>query len=114
MFNLLAQLMNFVAIISSPGFNKRIIASIAAIPLATMANKEWGQIGSNYLRGLIALAIQGFFIMVCVGIYAVLVGTISVSDNIHKTIFSILTYTVILCFALIKTSGLSKSVMNAH
>ncbi|ABR50068.1 conserved hypothetical protein [Alkaliphilus metalliredigens QYMF] len=88
--------------------------SIAAIPLATMANKEWGQIGSNYLRGLVALGIQGFFIMVCVGIYAVLVGSIAVTDNIHTTIFSILTYTVILCFALIKTSGLAKSVMNAH
>jgi Ca2+/Na+ antiporter len=79
-----------------------------------MANKEWGQIGSNYLRSLFALGIQGFFIMVCVGIYAVLVGTITVNDNIHTTIFSILSYTVILCFALIKTSGLAKSVMNAH
>ncbi|GAU79890.1 Tn5252 [Fusibacter sp. 3D3] len=91
-----------------------LACSIAAIPLATMANKEWGQVGSNYLRSLFALGIQGFFIMVCVGIYAVLVGTITVTDNIHTTIFSILTYTVILCFALIKTSGLAKSVMNAH
>lgn len=88
--------------------------SIAAIPLSTMANREWGQIGSNYLRSLVALGIQGFFIMVCVGIYAVLVGSITVTENIHSTIFSILTYTVILCFALIKTSGLAKSVMNAH
>jgi len=91
-----------------------LACSIAAIPLATIANKEWGQIGSNYLRSLVALGIQGFFIMVCVGIYAVLVGSITVTDNIHTTIFSILTYTVILCFALIKTSGLAKSVMNAH
>jgi len=89
-------------------------SSIAAIPLATMANKEWGQIGNNYLRGLAALGIQGFFIMVCVGIYAVLIGSITINSNIHATVFSILTYTVILCFALIKTSGLSKSVMNAH
>ncbi len=91
-----------------------LACSVAAIPMATMVNKEWGQIGSNYLRSLFALGIQGFFIMVCVGIYAVLVGSITVTDNIHKTIFSILTYTVILCFALIKTSGLAKSVMNAH
>jgi hypothetical protein len=88
--------------------------SIAAIPLSTMANREWGQIGSNYMRSLVALGIQGFFIMVCVGIYAVLVGSITITENIHSTIFSILTYTVILCFALIKTSGLAKSVMNAH
>jgi hypothetical protein len=91
-----------------------LASSIAAIPLATMANKEWGQIGNNYLRSLVALAIQGFFIMVCVGIYAVLIGSITVNDDIHVTVFSILSYTVILCFALIKTSGLAKSVMNAH
>ena len=91
-----------------------LASSIAAIPLATMANKEWGQIGNNYLRSLAALGIQGFFIMVCVGIYAVLIGSITVSDDIHATVFSILSYTIILCFALIKTSGLSKSVMNAH
>lgn len=91
-----------------------LASSIAAIPLATMANKEWGQVGSNYLRNLVALGIQGFFIMVVVGIYAVLIGSIVVSDNIHSTIFSVLSYTVILCFALIKTSGLAKSVMNAH
>lgn len=89
-------------------------SSIAAIPLSTMANKEWGQVGNNYIRGLAALGIQGFFIMVCVGIYAVLVGSITVNADIHATVFSILSYTVILCFALIKTSGLSKSVMNAH
>ena len=91
-----------------------LASSIAAIPLATMANKEWGQIGNNYLRSLAALGIQGFFIMVCVGIYAVLIGSITVSADIHVTVFSILSYTIILCFALIKTSGLSKSVMNAH
>lgn len=91
-----------------------LASSIAAIPLATMANKEWGQIGNNYLRSLAALGIQGFFIMVCVGIYAVLIGSITVSADIHATVFSILSYTIILCFALIKTSGLSKSVMNAH
>lgn len=91
-----------------------LACSIAAIPLATMANKEWGQIGNNYLRSLAALGIQGFFIMVCVGIYASLVGSITVNDDIHATVFSILSYTIILCFALIKTSGLAKSVMNAH
>lgn len=91
-----------------------LASSVAAIPLATMANKEWGQIGNNYLRSLAALGIQGFFIMVCVGIYAVLVGSITINSDIHTTVFSILSYTVILCFALIKTSGLAKSVMNAH
>ncbi len=91
-----------------------LASSVAAIPFATMVNKEWGQVGNNYLRGLIALGLQGFFLMVCVGIYAVLVNSITVTSDIHATIFSILTYTIILCFALLKTSSLAKSVMNAH
>lgn len=63
-----------------------LYSSIGAIPFATMSNREWGQIGSNYLRGLFALAFQGFFIMVCVGIYSVLVANIQVSDNVHTAL----------------------------
>lgn len=91
-----------------------LVSSMAAIPMATMANKEWGQIGNNYFRSLFALAIQGFFIMVCVGIYSVLVKTITVTDNIHASIAMILTYTVLLCFSLFKTGSISKSILNAH
>lgn len=88
--------------------------SVGAIPFATMANREWGQIGSNYLRGLAALALQGFFIMVCVGIYAVLVNGFTVTDNLHTTIFTVAAYTVVLCITLFKTSSISKSILNAH
>lgn len=91
-----------------------LYSSVAAIPFATMSNREWGQIGNNYLRGLLALAFQGFFIMVCVAIYAVLVSTMQISDNIHSALFGIAAYTVMLCFALLKTGSLSKSVFNAH
>ena len=87
--------------------------SVGAIPFATMANREWGQIGSNYLRGLVALALQGFFIMVCVGIYAVLVNGFTVTDNLHTTIFTVAAYTVVLCITLFKTSSISKSILNA-
>ena len=79
-----------------------------------MANKEWGQMGNNYLRGLVALGFQGFFIMVCVGIYAALVNSFSVTNDIHTSIFSIMAYTVVLCFTLFKTGSISKSVFNAH
>lgn len=80
-----------------------LVSSVAPIPMATLANKEWGQTGTNYFKGLFALAIQAFFIMVCVGIYAVLVRTLTVTDNIHASILMILTYTVLLCFSLFKT-----------
>lgn len=91
-----------------------LYSSVGAIPFATMANREWGQVGSNYLRGLVALAFQGFFIMVCVGIYAALVNSFTATSDIHSTIFSIAAYTVVLCFTLFKTGSISKSIFNAH
>jgi hypothetical protein len=91
-----------------------LYSSIGAIPFATMSNREWGQIGNNYLRGLFALAFQGFFMMVCVGIYAVLVANIQISDNMHSALFGVAAYTVILCGSLQKTSSFSKSIFNAH
>ena len=91
-----------------------VYTSVAPIPFATFSNREWGQVGNNYFRGLLALGFQGFFMMVCVGIYAVLVSTIQISDNMHSALFGVAAYTVILCFSLMKTSGLSKAVFNAH
>ena len=91
-----------------------LYSSIAPVPFATMTNREWGQIGNNYARGLLALVFQGFFIMVIVGIYCVLVNQMTVAANIHSALFSIAAYTVILCFALFKTGSISKSIFNAH
>ncbi|MDE7262681.1 MAG: conjugal transfer protein TrbL [Oscillospiraceae bacterium] len=91
-----------------------IYCSIGAIPFATMTNREWGQMGSNYLRGLVALGLQGFFIMICVAIYAVLVGQITGGSNLHLAIWQCAGYTVLLCFSLFKTSSVSRSIFNAH
>jgi len=88
--------------------------SVAPVPCATVANKEWGSIGTNYFKGLCALAFQGFFIMVCVGIYAVLVNSITLSTNLHTALWSVMAYTVILCFSLFKTGNLAKSIWNTH
>ncbi len=91
-----------------------IYCSIGAIPFATMTNREWGQMGQNYLRGLVALGMQGFFIMICVAIYAVLVGQITSGTNLHIAIWQCAGYTVLLCFSLFKTSAVSKSIFNTH
>ena len=91
-----------------------LYTSVAPIPFATMSNRAWGQVGNNYFRGLLALGFQGFFMMVCVGIYSVLVSTIEISDNMHSALFGVAAYTVILCFSLMKTGNLSKSIFNAH
>ena len=87
-----------------------LYCSVSPIPFATMTNKEWGQIGNNYLKALFAIGFQGFLIMVCVGIYAVLVNNITVADNLHSAIFSLAAYTVILCFSLFKSGALAKSI----
>ena len=91
-----------------------LYCSVAPIPFATMTNREWGQIGNNYLRSLFALGFQGFLIMICVGIYAVLVNTMIIANNLHSAIFSLASYTVILCFSLFKSGALAKSIFNAH
>lgn len=91
-----------------------LYVSVAPIPAATVTNREWGSIGTNYLKGLIALAFQGFFIMVCVAIYAVLISGITIASDLHSALWSAGAYTVILCFSLFKTGSISKSIFNAH
>lgn len=91
-----------------------IYCSVGAIPFATMANREWGQMGNSYLRGLVALGLQGFFIMVCLAVYAALVAGIGSAANIHAAIWGCAGYTVLLCFSLFKTGSISKAVFNAH
>jgi len=91
-----------------------LTCSVAPIPFATLANRDWGQMGNNYLRNLAALGFQGFFMMVCVAIYTVLVQSIILTENIHASIFQIAAYTLLLCFSLFKTGSLSKSIFNAH
>ncbi len=88
--------------------------SIAPIPFATLGNRDWSNVGSNYIKGVAALAVQGFFIMICVGIYAVLVSGITVAANLHSALWSVMAYTVILCFSLFKTGSLAKSCLGAH
>ena len=82
--------------------------------MATMVNREWGQMGQNYLRSLFALGFQAFLIMVCVGIYAVLVQDISVEDDVSTALWTCIGYTVLLCCTLFKSSSVAKSIFNAH
>ncbi|MBR0227630.1 MAG: hypothetical protein IJQ62_04700 [Clostridia bacterium] len=91
-----------------------LVASLGPIPLATMANREWSSMGQNYLRSLFALAFQAFLIIVCVAIYAVLVQTIAVGNDVIAAIWTCIGYTVLLCFTLFKTSSLSKAIFSAH
>ena len=91
-----------------------LAVSLAPIPFSTFGNREQSNIGQNYLRSLFALGFQGFLIMICVGIYAVLIQSVAFSDDIIASIWSVMGYTVLLCFTLFKTGTLAKSVFSAH
>ena len=91
-----------------------LVTSVAPIPMATMLNREWGQMGQNYLRSLLALGFQGFLIIVCVAIYAVLIQNIVVESSVSAAIWTCMGYTVLLCLTLFKTSSLARSLFHAH
>ena len=91
-----------------------LVTSVAPIPMATMSNREWGQMGQNYLRSLFALGFQAFLIIICVAIYAILVRGIAVENDVSTAIWTCMGYTVLLCFTLFKTSSLARSIFHAH
>lgn len=91
-----------------------LVTSVGPIPFATMSNREWSSVGQNYLKSLIALGFQAFLIMICVGIYAVLIQEISTADNISAAIWGCMGYTVLLCFTLFKTGCMAKGIFSAH
>lgn len=91
-----------------------LMVSLAPIPFSTFGNREQSQIGQNYLRSLFAIGFQGFLILVCVGIYAVLIQSVAFSQDIIASLWGVVGYTVLLFFTLFKTGGLAKSVLNAH
>jgi hypothetical protein len=91
-----------------------LTVSVAPIPFSTMVNREWGSIGTSYLKALFALAFQGFLIMVCVAIYAILLQGISAAGNVHLAIWGCAGYTVLLCFTLFKTGSMARSIFGSH
>ena len=91
-----------------------LMVSLAPIPFATFGNKEQSMMGQNYLRSLFALGFQGFLIMVCVGIYAVLIQSIRFSSDIIGSLWEVLGYTILLAFTLFKTGSVAKSILHAH
>ena len=91
-----------------------LMVSLAPIPFSTFGNREQSQVGQNYLRSLFAIGFQGFLILVCVGIYAILIQSVAFSQDVIASLWGVVGYTVLLCFTLFKTGGLAKSILNAH
>lgn len=91
-----------------------LLVSMAPIPFSTFGNKEQSHIGQNYVRSLLAIGFQGFLILIVVGIYAVLIQNISISDDIAGTMWGVLGYNILLVFSLFKTGTLSKRIFSAQ
>ena len=91
-----------------------LMVSLAPIPFATFGNKEQSMMGQNYVRSLFALGFQGFLIMVCVGIYAVLIQSVAFSTDIIASLWKVMGYTILLAFTLFKTGAVAKSILHAH
>ena len=91
-----------------------LMVSLAPIPFSTFGNREQSQIGQNYFKSLLAVGFQGFLIMICVGIYAVLVQSVAFSSDIVGSLWGVMGYTVLLVLTLFKTGSLSKSIFCAH
>ena len=91
-----------------------LMVSMAPIPFATFGNKEQSMMGQNYLRSLFAIGFQGFLIMVCVGIYAVLIQTVAFTSDIIGSLWTVMGFTVLLAFTLFKTGSIAKSILHAH
>lgn len=91
-----------------------LMVSLAPIPFSTFGNREQSMIGQNYLRSLFALGFQGFLIMVCVGIYAVLIQSVAFTTDIIGSLWGVMGYTILLAFTLFKTGAVAKSILHAH
>ena len=91
-----------------------LMVSMAPIPFATFGNKEQSMMGQNYVRSLFALGFQGFLIMVCVGIYAVLIQSVAFSSDIIGSLWKVMGFTILLAFTLFKTGAVAKSILHAH
>lgn len=91
-----------------------LMTSLAPIPFATFGNKDQSMMGQNYIKSLFALGFQGFLIMICVGIYAVMISGVAFNSDIVGSLWSVLGFTVLLAFTLFKTGTLAKSILHAH
>ena len=91
-----------------------MLSSLAPLPMATVVNREIGSMGQNYFKSLLAVGFQGFLILVCVAIYAVLIQSVATSGDPIGAVWQVMGYTVLLCFTLFKTGSLAKSVFGAH
>lgn len=90
--------------------------SVAPIPFATMMNRDWiGSIGQGYIKQLVALMLQGFFMLIALVIYAgLLEKSADLIANEGEPIFALMLMLVsmgILTLTIARTHSIAKSVV---
>jgi hypothetical protein len=114
--NILAKVLSIIIFVIIYGrlVEIYILTSLAPLPMATLMNREMSGIGHNYIKSLLAVGFQGFLMMVCVGIYAVLIQSIGTSGDPINAMWTAIGFTILLCFTLFKTGSVSKAIFGAH
>ena len=91
---------------------------VSPLPMATFMNNEWKQMGHNWLRGMIALAFQGFFIVIALAIFSTLFKNAIISlkngSEILVQMSFLLGYALALIFTILRSGQISKSIFGAH
>lgn len=90
-----------------------VYASPAPIPMATFFNREWGQMGMNYVRKVIAVGFEGAFMLLMFALYGGIINNISSSDFM-EFMTMMCGCGVGLIFLLFKAGNISSSIFNAH
>ena len=90
--------------------------SVAPLPFATFLNNDWiGSIGQTYIKNLMALMLQGYFMLVCLIVYGGLLDKASALITTDGSgIYGLMLMLVslgILVVSLTRTHSLAKSVM---
>lgn len=114
-----ALLVVMIIVLASRMIEIFMYLTAAPLPVATMMNRDWGEIGKNWIRNMVALGFQGFFIVVALSIFqtifSAVVSTLNTStDSLTWQLLLLMGYALALCFTILKSGSISKSVFNAH
>lgn len=95
-------------------FEIYIYLCAAPAPFATLQSKDWGETGKNYIRALIALSLQAFFMLAMIAIYGAVLSNMDISGGLSKGLSECVAYCVLVVLMLFKAGNISKSIFNAH
>ena len=91
-----------------------VYCSISPIPIATLTNREWGGVGTNFIKNLFALAFQAFMMEICIAIFnSMIAGAMSSTAGLIEAMFECLVMGIMLCFTMFRCGTISRSIFGA-